>query len=106
MDALPIEDALKRGARGIVLAGVGDGNTSRAAIEALAAAVRQGVVVIRSARVCSGFVSRNVEVDDDRLGFVVSLDLNPQKARILLQLLIANGIHETHAIQRAFVATW
>ena len=106
MYALPIEDALKRGARGIVLAGVGDGNTSRAAIEALAAAVRQGVVVIRSARVCSGFVSRNVEVDDDRLGFVVSLDLNPQKTRILLQLLIANGIHETHAIQRAFVATW
>jgi L-asparaginase len=106
MDALPIEDALKRGARGIVLAGDGDGNTSKAAIEALAAAVRQGVTVIRSTRVCSGFVSRNVEVDDDGLGFVVSQDLNPQKARILLQLLIANGIRGTHDIQRAFLATW
>jgi len=34
-----LEDALRRGARGIVLAGVGDATTSRAAIEALAAAL-------------------------------------------------------------------
>ncbi|MFB9269024.1 asparaginase [Bradyrhizobium erythrophlei] len=106
MDGAPIEDAVKRGAKGIVLAGVGDGNTSKGALEALAAAARQGVVVVRSTRVGSGFVNRNVEVNDDTLGFAVSLDLNPQKARVLLQLLIANGITEPKAVQQAYVATW
>jgi L-asparaginase len=62
--------------------------------------------VVRSTRVGSGFVNRNVEVNDDTLGFAVSLDLNPQKARILLQLLIANGITDPKAIQQAFAATW
>jgi L-asparaginase len=41
---------------------------------------------VRSTRVGSGFVNRNVEVNDDRSGIVVSLDLNPQKARVLTQL--------------------
>ncbi|WGR95194.1 hypothetical protein MTX26_04460 [Bradyrhizobium sp. ISRA443] len=49
--------------------------------------------------------NRNVEVNDDELGFAVSLDLNPQKARVLLELLIANGITEPKAVQQAFVAT-
>jgi L-asparaginase len=106
MDGAPIEDAVKRGAKGIVLAGVGDGNTSKEAIDALEAARKQGVVIVRSSHVGSGFVNRNVEVNDDKLDFAVSLDLNPQKARILLQLLIANGITETQAVQKAFVATW
>jgi L-asparaginase len=106
MDGGPVEDAVKRGAKGIVLAGVGDGNTSKEAIEALGAAAKSGVLVVRSTRVGSGFVNRNVEVNDDTLGFAVSLDLNPQKARILLQLLIANGITDPKAIQQAFAATW
>jgi L-asparaginase len=106
MDGGPVEDAVKRGAKGIVLAGVGDGNTSKEAIEALAAAAKAGVLVVRSTRVGSGFVNRNVEVNDDTLGFAVSLDLNPQKARILLQLLIANDITDPKAIQQAFAATW
>lgn len=55
----------------------------------MAEAVKQGVLVVRATRVGSGFVNRNVEVNDDQMGFAVSLDLNPQKARILLQLLIA-----------------
>ena len=106
MDGAPIEDAVKRGAKGIVLAGVGDGNTSKEAIDALAQAAKQGVLVVRSARVGSGFVNRNVEVNDDTLGFVVSYDLNPQKARILTQLLIANGVNDAQAAQKAFALTW
>jgi len=31
-------------------------------------------------------VARNIEVDDDALGFVASMELNPQKARVLLML--------------------
>jgi L-asparaginase len=106
MDAALIEDAVKGGARGLVLAGVGDGNGSQAAIDALAKAAKQGIVVIRASRVGSGFVNRNVEVNDDKLGFAVSLDLNPQKARVLSQLLIANGVTDPGKIQDAFVATW
>jgi L-asparaginase len=76
------------GARGLVLAGVGNGNMSQGAMDAFAALAQQGTVVVRSSRVGSGWVSRNVEVDDDALGFVTSQDLNPQKARILLQLAL------------------
>jgi L-asparaginase len=106
MDAVPIEDAIAHGAKGIVLAGVGDGNTSKQALDALEGAARKGIVVVRSTRVRSGFVTRNVEVDDDKYGFVVSEDLNPQKARVLTQLLIANGVSDPARLQRAFTATW
>ncbi|GKQ53675.1 asparaginase [Bradyrhizobium sp. Ce-3] len=102
MDAAEVEDAVKRGAKGIVLAGVGDGNSSKGAIDALASAAKQGVVVVRSTRVGSGYVNRNVEVEDDKLGFAVALDLNPQKARVLLALLIANGITDPKAVQQAY----
>jgi L-asparaginase len=87
-------------------ASVGDGNTSIAALAALERAVKKGVVVVRSTRVGSGFVNRNVEVDDDKSGFIVSLDLNPQKARILTQLLIANGVTSAAQMQQQFSATW
>ena len=106
MDAIPIEDAISHGAKGIVLAGVGDGNTSKQALDALEQAAKKGIVIVRSTRVRSGFVTRNVEVDDDKNGFVVSEDLNPQKARVLLQLLIANGVSAPAELQRSFTATW
>lgn len=105
MDAVPIEDAISHGAKGIVLAGVGDGNTSKQALDALEAAAKKGIIVVRSTRVRSGFVTRNVEVDDDKNGFVVSEDLNPQKA-VLTQLLIAGGVTAPAELQRAFTATW
>ena len=106
MDAVPIEDAISHGAKGIVLAGVGDGNTSKPALDALEAAAKKGIMVVRSSRVRSGFVTRNVEVDDDKNGFVVSEDLNPQKARVLTQLLIASGVTGPAELQKAFTATW
>ncbi|MGA8890274.1 MAG: type II asparaginase [Anaeromyxobacteraceae bacterium] len=80
-----VEAALAAGAKGIVLAGVGDGNGTDPLIQALAAAAKKGVVVVRSSRVGSGTVARNVELDDDKLGFVAAQELNPQKARVLLQ---------------------
>ena len=106
MDATAIEAAVAGGAKGLVLAGVGDGNGSQAAIAALAAAARRGIVVVRSSRTGAGFVNRNVEVNDDQLGLVASLDLNPQKSRVLCQLLIANGVSDPGAVQQAFVGTW
>jgi L-asparaginase len=106
MDAAQIEHAIADKAKGIVLAGVGDGNTSKAALAALEKATHKGILVVRSTRVGSGFVNRNVEVDDDKSGFIVSLDLNPQKARVLTQVLIANGITSPVKAQEAFSATW
>jgi L-asparaginase len=80
-----VDAALGAGAKGIVLAGVGDGNGTDPLIQALAAAAKKGVVVVRSSRVGSGTVARNVELDDDKLGFVAAMELNPAKARVLLQ---------------------
>lgn len=104
MTADQINDCLKGGAKGIVLAGVGDGNSSKPAIDALAAAAKRGIVIVRSSRVPTGYTNRNAEVNDDQLGFSVSLDLNPQKARILTQLLIAGGVSDPKSVQQAFEA--
>ena len=54
----------------------------------LSAAAKKGVVVVRSSRVGSGAVVRNVELNDDQLGTVAAQELNPSKARVLLQLAL------------------
>lgn len=96
-----VEAAVAGGAKGIVLAGVGDGNAPDAVIHALARAAKKGIVVVRASRVLFGSVARNVELDDDALGFVASLDLSPQKARILLQQALTKT-NDVARIQRYF----
>jgi L-asparaginase len=93
--------SVERGARGLVVAGMGNGNVTSAAAEALAAVAARGIVVVRSTRVVSGDVGRNIELDDDRLGLVAADQLNPQKARVLLQLCLVRGMDAT-AVQDAF----
>lgn len=88
MSADMIDAAVANGAKGIVIAGVGNGNMNKASVDAAANAVKKGVVVVRSSRVPTGVVGRNVEIEDDKLGFVASNELNPQKARILLSLAL------------------
>jgi L-asparaginase len=83
-----IDAAAAAGAKGIVIAGVGNGNMTKAALDALAAQAKKGVVGVRASRVVTGRVGRNVEVEDDKLGFVAALDKNPQKARVLLRLAL------------------
>jgi L-asparaginase len=83
-----IDASVKLGAKGIVIAGVGNGNMNKVSVEAAARAVKKGVVVVRSSRVATGMVDRNVEVNDDELGFIASDELNPQKSRILLSLAL------------------
>jgi len=61
---------------------------NKASLTAAANAVKKGVVVVRSSRVATGSVGRNVEVNDDEMGFIASDELNPQKARILLALAL------------------
>ena len=83
-----VDASVANGAKGIVIAGVGNGNMNKATLEAAARAVKKGVVVVRSSRVPTGSVGRNVEVNDDEMGFVASDELNPQKSRILLTLAL------------------
>ena len=83
-----IDAAVANGAKGIVIAGVGNGNMPKASVDAAARAVKKGVVVVRSSRVATGNVGRNVELNDDELNFIASDELNPQKARVLLALAL------------------
>jgi L-asparaginase len=83
-----IDASVNAGAKGIVIAGVGNGNMNKPSLDEAAKAAKKGVVVVRSSRVATGTVDRNVEVKDDELGFVASDELNPQKARILLSLAL------------------
>jgi L-asparaginase len=88
MSADLIEASVGNGAKGIVIAGVGNGNMSQGSLQAAARAAKKGVVVVRSSRVVTGTVGRNMEVNDDEMNFVASDELNPQKARILLMLAL------------------
>ena len=71
---------------GIVIAGVGNGNFNKAYMDAVKRAIAAGVVVCRASRTPSGRVVLHDEINDDELGTIVSDDLTPQKARILLML--------------------
>jgi len=48
-------------------------------------------------------VERNIEVDDDALGFLAADELNPQKARVLLQLGLTRT-SDGRALQAMFFA--
>ena len=80
--------AVKNGAKGIINAGMGNGNPFPSALEALGEAVKAGVVVVRGSRVSSGETTLNGEVDDGKYGFLASDNLNAQKARVLLMLAL------------------
>ena len=97
-----IEYLVRRGVQGIVLAGVGDGNTTDAALAALQEAAKKGVAVVRSSRTGSGIVDRNVEVNDDKLGFIAARELNPQKARVLLMVALTKT-KDANKLQEYFV---
>jgi L-asparaginase len=91
---------VKAHTRGVVVAGVGEGNMANVMRERLAAMAKDGMLVVRTSRSEEGLVNREPE-DADNL-FVAGRALNAQKARILLQVLIANGIEDLARVQRAF----
>ena len=101
MSADLIDAAVRNGAKGIVVAGVGDGNMTTPALDALTKAAKGGVVVVRSTRLPSGITLRNNEVNDDEKGFVASGELNPAKSRVLLQLALTKT-KDPVAIQKMF----
>lgn len=86
--------------RGVVLAGVGEGNMPESVRQLLAAQAQAGIPIVRASRVDEGLVDR--EAEDTMNGFVAARALNPQKSRILLQLLLASGVNDPATIQAYF----
>lgn len=76
----------ENGTKGIVVAGSGAGSIHTAQKEVLKDLLKQGLKVVVSSRVKSGFVA--VSDEDKKLGFISAEDLNPQKARVLLMLAL------------------
>lgn len=83
-----VEPMLKNDYKGIIHAGVGNGNIHKDIFPVLEKARKQGVQVVRSSRVPTGPSTLDNEVDDAHYQFVASQQLNPQKARVLLMLAL------------------
>lgn len=99
-DGVLIEAAVNAGAQGIIYAGSGMGSIHCGAEAALLKAVQRGAAVVRSTRVSEGRVlAANPKWDE--AGFISGGNLNPQKARILLQLALT-CTHDTRKIQEFF----
>lgn len=77
---------ISNGYKGIIHAGVGNGNIHKNIFPELIRARKEGIQVVRSSRVPTGATTLDSEVNDAEYGFVASQGLNPQKARILLML--------------------
>ncbi|RVZ97555.1 type II asparaginase [Helicobacter pylori] len=90
--------SLNSHAKGVVIAGVGNGNVSTGLLKAMQEASEMGVVIVRSSRVGSGEITSG-EIDDK--AFITSDNLNPQKARVLLQLALTKT-NDKEKIQEMF----
>ncbi len=86
-DGLFVKAAVAAGARGIVHAGTGNGSIHSDTEPALFEAAREGVLVVRASRTGSGATVEGLDAWQ-RAGFIPSGTLNPQKARVLLQLAL------------------
>lgn len=94
-----IRASVDSGAEAIVFAGTGAGGwTSKGREVAQAVFNETGIPMVFSTRTMNGFVSPE---DDD--WSIASADLDPQKARILLQCALATG-HNTTEIAQFFAA--
>ena len=103
-DASPdlIDNSVKAGAKGIVIAGVGDGNMNAGTLEAAKRATKAGVHVVRASRVPIGAVLIKGEIVDADYGTVSSDELNPQKARVLLMLALQKN-RSRDELQKLFI---
>ena len=98
---LPMQAFVDNHFDGIVLAGVGDGNFYKDVFDVAVKAQNAGIQIVRSSRVPTGPTNLNGEVDDAKYHFVASLNLNPQKARVLLMLALTKT-HDWQKIQQYF----
>lgn len=98
---LPMQAFINAKFDGIVLAGVGDGNFYKDCFDEAVKARKEGIQIVRSSRVPFGATNLNGEVDDAKYQFIASLNLSPQKARVLLMLALTKT-HDWQQIQKYF----
>jgi glutamin-(asparagin-)ase len=92
-----------KGIKALIHAGTGNGSVAAQVVPALRELRAQGIQIVRSARVVGGgFVLRNAEQPDDQYDWVAAHDLNPQKARILAMVALAQGA-TAQQLQRIFL---
>ena len=96
-----VDMMIEKDYKGIVYAGVGNGNIHKNVFPELEKARKNGIIVVRSSRVPTGATTLDAEVDDNKYEFVASWGLNPQKARILLMLALTKT-DDWKAIQKYF----
>jgi L-asparaginase len=96
-----VEPLLKAGYKGIIHAGVGNGNIHKNVFPVLEKARKQGILVVRSSRVPTGATTLDAEVDDNKYQFIASQELNPQKSRVLLMLALTQT-NDWQKIQQYF----
>ena len=101
VEADVVKMMIKEHYKGIVYAGVGNGNIHKNVFPELEKARKEGILVVRSSRVPTGATTLDAEVDDNKYEFVASWGLNPQKARILLMLALTKT-HDWKTIQKYF----
>jgi L-asparaginase len=93
-----VEAAVTAGARGLVSAGFAPGSPSPAQQEAFVAAAKSGIVVVQCSR-ATGRVAPRRRLRET--GIVAGEDFSPQKARILLMLMLLTT-SDVGTIQEAF----
>ena len=98
-DELLIDAVRANGSQGLVLAGFGGGSFPPRAIEAAAQAVTDGIPVVLASRSLAGRVVMTPRKEEQN--FIVSDNLQPQKARILLMLGLT-VTQERQELQRMF----
>lgn len=99
-DRVLVDAVVSAGAEGIIYAGSGMGSIHEGAEQALAEAAAKGIVVVRSSRTGSGIVAEGLARWQEQ-GFLYADSLNPQKARLLLQLALLKT-HERSKVQAMF----
>jgi L-asparaginase len=90
-----------------VIEGLGSGNVNAPMFDAIEKAIAKGVAVVITSRVPNGRVLPNYGFEGGGktlvdAGAVLGDDLSPQKARILLMLLLQDGVKEQKDLQSAF----
>ena len=98
-DAALVEAAVAAGAKGIISAGFAPGSPTPTQQDALVVAAKSGIVVVQCSRAASGRVAPRRRLRET--GIVAGEDFSPQKARILLMLLLTKTSDITE-IQEGF----
>ena len=98
-DELLIDAVRANSSDGLVLAGFGGGSFPPKAIDAAALAVKEGIPVVLASRSIAGRVVMTPRKAEQN--FIVSDNLQPQKARILLMLGLT-VTQDREAIQQMF----